>query len=560
MREIDLNAMSKKALILIILIIIVLYGQSLKFPHLLYWDNAGYSYTQHPIIHSLSFTNLKAMFTRSFDNHYHPFTLISLAIDYSLGHGKAVFFRITNLFLLIFIGLFLFIFIYKLLRNNWAAAFISLFFVLHPFNVESVVWISERKNLLFMFFLIPSLIYYLEYIEYKEKRFLLYSCLFFIFSLFSKSQGLPMIGLLFVIDYIKNRKFNRSSIKEKIPYLIIGVVFLIAMFYFHVPANFERTHPHRLPDYLFTGFRNVFFYVYKTLIPFWFSPYYSYPQNPVSSYWFFPVLFILCIWLIFKYFKRNRLFIAGLLFYFISIFPLLKFFPIPYGNYIAADRHMILPIIGLAIAFWSLIVNNVKKGWVWSSVIIFLTLLFGSSYYTISQWKNSQQFYTYLINRQPEVVSGWGNRGRVSLSEKKYNEAIRDFSKAIKIKQDNSNLYLNRGLAYAYLKKFDSAYFNFSEAIRCDSSNFKAYSNRSLTLIQLKKPLEALNDITCSIILNPNYVDGWINKAFIEYKQNNYKQAIESINRAIELNPQNIKLQYLKNEILQEANKNKSLN
>lgn len=560
MSKIDIFTMNKRFFVVISLIIIVLYAQSLKFPHLLFWDNAGYSYTQHSIIHGFSVSHLKAMFTESFDNHYHPFTLISLAIDYSLGHGKAVFFRITNLFLFVFITLFLYIFIYKLLKNNWAAAFVSLFFALHPFNVESVVWISERKNLLFMFFLVPSMIYYLEYVDRNEKRFLMFSCLLFIFSLFSKSQGLPMIGLLFVIDYIRTRTFNLTLLKEKTPYLSIGIIFLIAMFYFHVPANFERTHPHSPSDYLMTGFRNVFFYIYKTIIPFWFSPYYPYPQNPVSSYWFFPVLFIISFWVIFKYFRKNRLFIAGLAFYFISISPLLKFFPIPYGNYIAADRHMILPIIGLAIALWSIINNRLKKSWTLGIVIIFFVVLFGSSYYTISQWQNSRQFYTYLINRQPELVSGWGNRGRVSLSEKKYNEAIRDFSKAIKIKQDNSNLYLNRGLAYAYLKKFDSAYFNFSEAIRCDSSNFKAYSNRSLTLIQLNKPLEALNDITCSIILNPNYVDGWANKAFIEYKQNNYKQALESINRAIELNPKDIKLQYLKNEILQEANKNKSLN
>lgn len=542
--------MNRKYLIIISLIIIVLYAQSLKFPHLLFWDNAGYSYTEHPLIHSLSSSNIKAMFTKNFDNHYHPFTLISLAIDYALGQGNAVFFRITNLLLYIFIALFIFVFIYKLLKNNVVAFFVSLFFALHPFNVESVLWISERKNLLFMFFLIPSMIYYLNYIDQKKKIYLIYSCLFFVFSLLSKAQGLPMVFLLFLIDYIRNRTFNIYSIKEKIPYIIITFIFLFAMFYFHDSESFERTHPHTLFDYLMSGFRNFFFYIYKTFIPINFSPYYPYPQNPIAAYWFFPILFGICIWLIFKYFKNNHLLIFGITFYTISIFPLLKFFPIPYGNYIAADRYMILPIVGLAIANWALIVNSLNKLLIKIYVIFFFVFLFITSFYTITQWKDSRQFYSYLIKQQPTLVSGWGNRGRINLSEKKYREAIVDFSKALEIKSDNSNLYVNKGLAYAFLKQFDSAYINFSQAIRYDSSNYKAYSNRSLSLLQLKKPLDALNDITCSIVLNPDFAEGWANKAFIEYKLNYIDQALISIEKAIELDSNNYMFLYLKEYII----------
>lgn len=542
--------MSRKYIIVISLIIIVLYAQSLKFPHLLFWDNAGYSYTQHPVIQNLNISNIRAMFTQSFDNHYHPFTLISLSIDYALGHGKAVFFRITNLFLFTLIAIFIFVFIYKLFKSNLIAFFVSLFFALHPFNVESVLWISERKNLLFMFFLVPSMIYYLNYIDQKKKSYLIYSCLFFVFSLLSKSQGLPMVFLLFLIDYIRNRTINKHSITEKIPYIIITFIFLFAMFYFHESENFERTHPHALFDYLMSGFRNFFFYIYKTFIPINFSPYYPYPQNPIAVYWFFPILFCISIWLVVKYLKYNRLFIFGITFYAISIFPLLKFFPIPFGNYIAADRYMILPIVGLAIANWALIVNKLNKLWIKGFIVFFFAFLFISSYYTITQWENSRQFYSYLIKQQPTIVSGWGNRGRVNLSEKKYRDAIVDFSKALEIKSDNSNLYVNKGFAYAYLKQFDSAYINFSQAIRYDSSNYKAYSNRSLLLLQLKKPLDALNDITCSIVLNPDFAEGWANKAFIEYKLNHIDQALISIEKAIELDSNNRMFLSLKEEIM----------
>ena len=547
--------MNKKYLVVISLIIILLYAQSLKFPHLLFWDNAGYSYTQHPIIQSLNISHLKAMFTQSFDNHYHPLTLISLAIDYSLGHGKSVFFRLTNLLLYTGIVLFLFTLVYKLFKSTKAALFISLFYALHPFNVESVVWISERKNLLFMFFLLPSLIYYIRYIESSKWKHIILSCLFFFLSLLSKSQGLPLVGLLFIVDYLKQRPLSKKLFLEKLPYFVIASVFLVLMFHFHVPENFVRTHPHHLSDYIFSGFRNMFFYIYKTFIPFNFSPFYPYPPNPTAQYWYFPLLFVLSMFFLLKYFKTNRLLMAGIAFYVISIFPLLKFFSIPYGNYIAADRHMILPLIGLSLASWGILEQKINKPLIKTSYIAFLLLLFISTYYYSLQWQNSKQFYSYLIKQYPEVMSGWGNRGRLYLNEHEYRRAIQDFKQASKLKPNNANLNINIGIAYAQLKLFDSAYFYFSEAIRCDSSNYKAYSNRSLALLQLNKPLEALNDITCSVVLNPNFVEGWGNKAYIEYKLNDLEQASLSINKALEFEPNNRRLIGLKEQIEESINK-----
>jgi len=547
--------LSKKWFIFIAIIVIVLYAHTLHFPHLLYWDNANFSYTHHPIIQQLNINNLLSYFTQSFDNHYHPLTLISLSVDYSLGHGKSIYFRLTNLILYIGIVLFLFVFIFKLLKNSKAALFITLFYAIHPFNVESVVWISERKNLLFMFFLLPSLIYYMRYIEESKWKYIGISCFFFLLSLLSKSQGLPLVGILFIVDFIKQRSLSKNLILEKLPYLVIATIFLLLMFYFHVPENFVRTHPHQFSDYFFSGFRNMFFYIYKTFIPFNFSPFYPYPKNPTVSYWYFPLLFILILFLLLKYFKTNRLFIAGFAFYIISIFPLLKFFSIPYGNYIAADRHMILPLIGLSIATWSILESQVNKPLIKYSYYAFLLILSISTYYYSLQWQDSKRFYSYLIKQYPEVISGWGNRGRLFLKEHKYKYAIQDFKQALKLKSDNSNLNINLGLAYVHLNQFDSAYFYFSEAIRCDSSNFKAYSNRALTLIKLNKPNEALIDITSCVILQPDFAEGWFNKALIEYRLHYYQQAIESLKQSRKLKMDERQIILLEEQIISEMKK-----
>lgn len=520
-------------------IIIALYAHTLSYGFLHFWDNEGYSYIEgNKLISSFNSENLKTIFSSSFDNHYHPITLLSLSLDYQIGGLTPVTFRITNIILYICISLFVFFFVRKLTGNFFASAFVSLFFAFHPFNVESVLWLSERKNLLFVFFLFPALTSYLNYTDSGRYKYLLLSSLFFLLSLLSKSQGLPFIGLIFILDIYRKRKIKFSLITEKIPILIAGGLFLYLTFYFHQPENFIRAHPDNMADYFFAGFRNLFFYSGHSLLPISLSAYYPYPGSGSLTrvFWYYPLLILLFAFIIYRYGKNNRLLITGILFFLISVFPLLKFFSIPYGNYIAADRYMILPLAGIGIALWAIYIRSPEKyrnalKYIAACMLIFFCV---STYSLIRVWSDDISFYSGLVEEYPDLRSAIGNRGRAYMAAGKYNEAIEDFTQLIHIAPDYPNAYLNRGLAYIRAQKPAKAYYDFSTAIRFDPASYKAYNNRALLLMNMKQLPEAKKDILKALEINPGFTEAWVNRSLIEMNLGETDSSLYSLNKAIE--------------------------
>lgn len=520
-------------------IIIVLYAHTFGYGFLHYWDNEDYSYIEgNKLISSFDSETLTDIFFTSFDNHYHPLTLLSLGLDYQISGLATVTFRITNIILFICISLFIFFFVRKLSGNFYASAFVSLFFALHPFNVESVLWLSERKNLLFVFFLFPALTFYLSYIDSGRYKLLLLSSLFFLLSLLSKSQGLPFVGLIFILDIYRGRKIKFNLITEKIPILIAGGLFLYLTFYFHQPENFIRAHPESMTDYFFAGFRNLFFYSGHSLLPIGLSAYYPYPGSETLAgvFWYYPLLILLFAFIIFRYGKKNRLLILGILFFLISIFPLLKFFSVPYGNYISADRYMILPLAGVGIALWAIYGQSPEKyrkalKYIAACMLVFFCI---STYSLTRVWKDDISFYSRLVEKYPDLRSAIGNRGRVYMAAGKYNEAIEDFTQLIHIAPDYPNAYLNRGLAYIRAQKPAKAYYDFSAAIRFDPASYKAYNNRALLLMNMKQLPEAKADILKALEINPGFTEAWVNKSLIEMNSGETDSSLYSLNKAIE--------------------------
>jgi hypothetical protein len=108
---------------------------------------------------------------------------------------------------------------------------VSLLFGIHPLHVESVAWISERKDLLCSFFFLGSLVVYLTYLKTRRMRAYFLSLFLFLLSLLSKSVAVTLPLVLVLCDYLLDRKFDRKSLIEKIPFLVMAFIFgIIASF------------------------------------------------------------------------------------------------------------------------------------------------------------------------------------------------------------------------------------------------------------------------------------------------------------------------------------------
>ena len=114
---------------------------------------------------SINPENIKWAFTAVVCSNWHPLTLLSHMLDWSLFGANASGHHLVSLLLHIGSVLFLFLFLNKTTKNLWPSAFAAAFFALHPLRVESVAWASERKDVLSMFFGLASIYVYALYAE-----------------------------------------------------------------------------------------------------------------------------------------------------------------------------------------------------------------------------------------------------------------------------------------------------------------------------------------------------------------------------------------------------------
>ncbi|MFZ4572666.1 MAG: hypothetical protein ACOYM0_16200, partial [Bacteroidales bacterium] len=191
------------SLVLALVATLIVYLPSFSFD---YVNNDDPAYVHgNQVIHSLTAGNIKKMFTEQAAVNYHPLTLLSLAIDYARadnvkesGEKDPAPFHQTNILLHLLNVILVFVFIYRLSGNKWTVAFLcAVLFGIHPVHVESVSWISERKDVLYTFFFLLSLLTYLSYTASGNIFLYMGALLLFILSALSKPAAAPMGLILF---------------------------------------------------------------------------------------------------------------------------------------------------------------------------------------------------------------------------------------------------------------------------------------------------------------------------------------------------------------------------
>jgi len=245
------------------------------------WDDHLYV-TESNLIKSLSFDNIKKMLSPEsiVALNYHPLTMLSLAIDYQFAKLNPQWYHFVNILLHLVNTVLVFFFIYRLAGKKLIPAIIvSVFFGIHPMHVESVTWVAERKDVLYTLFFMASLLTYLTYIKSGKNKFLLFTLLLFVFSVFSKAMGVVLPFVLLLVDYFLNRKFDRKMLLEKIPFLIVSLIIGIFAIQVQKQEAIGSFEAFSLPNRIAIGFYGFFMYIYKLILPLNLSSFHPYPPK-----------------------------------------------------------------------------------------------------------------------------------------------------------------------------------------------------------------------------------------------------------------------------------------
>jgi Tfp pilus assembly protein PilF len=478
----------------IVVITAIAYIPSLKGTFMDTWDD-GFYITNNPMIRELNIHSVKAMFTTPVNSSYVPLPLLTYAIEYKLFGYNPLPFHITNLILHILCTLLVFQLFRLMKLNIFYAALAALLSGVHPMRVESVAWITERKDLLYSLFYLGAMIMYIKFITQKEHRSVnfIFSLLLFIFSLLSKIQAVTLPLCLLVLDYYFERPFRFRLIIEKLPFFILSLVFgIIGLIVLSKGGALKPNEVLSLGDRIFYGLYALSTYIVKFIAPFYQCASYSYPVMPGQPlpllYYLNPVILILLAFLVFRTIHYTRVILTGTLFFLFTIIFMLQI--LSAGTAYLADRFTNIPYTGLFfIAGWGIqqIIETKKRKTVVLPVLSLVILLFSVlTFNRCKIWENGETLWTDVINKYPGLFVPYMNRGSYYELIEQSDKALKDYDEAARLNPKEITCYLSLGTLKMEMKDYKGAKSDYYKAIALDPKNEIAYQNLGMVYYQEK--------------------------------------------------------------------------
>ncbi|MCK9204025.1 MAG: tetratricopeptide repeat protein [Bacteroidales bacterium] len=518
------------------------------------WDDPGYI-TENQTLKDLQSDNLQKIFTGFFMGNYHPLTMFSLAVDYNFVQSDPGWYHWVNLLFHLMNTLLTFFFIYNLTdKNSVIAAICALLFGIHPMHVESVAWISARKDVLYSFFFLLALIAWLKYLSSKSRSVLFYtlSLVLFILSVLCKPAAVIFPVIILLIGFYKKRPFKSSSLFEAIPFFIISVFFgLIAVKAQSQTSITEWDAIGIFYRIMFASY-GLLAYLVKFLFPFHLSAFYPYPTRfPITEtlpliYYLAPFIIAGLFILVFISLKHSRDYIFGFLFFFFNVALVLQFISV--GASMMADRYTYLPYLGLSFIVGALSDRVFNRSLSSSKPLKFIALSMLIGYglmlsiltrQRIRVWENSNMLWSDVISKYPgQVATAYKNRGNYLVrDEKEYEKGLQDYNAFIAIEPKNATIFNNRGNLYFLMGQFDLSLKDYNVSLSIDSNYYDGLVNRSLLLMKMNKFDLALRDINQAILQKPGIPANYKTRAWCYLQSGNYKAAIKDYDKIIVWGP-----------------------
>jgi hypothetical protein len=539
------------------------------------YDDAVYVTENTHIQSGITLYGLCWAFSTRYADLWNPLIWLSFMLDYQLHGLNAGGYHLTNLILHVMSALLLFWLFNRMTGTIWKSAFVAGFFALHPLHVESVAWVSERKDVLSAFFWMLTLCLYVYYTEKPVIRRYLPVLLCFACALMSKPMVITLPIVMILLDYwpldrLQSRKVvtnmpeaisvstnqgkkknklkkealkkNISSprvqklsepkiagiipiwqLKEKIPFFILSAVIVIITLY--NPNTLDMSDTPYLKQFPFISrLANapVAFvtYLVKTFWPHDMAIIYPFSEQlPLWQVLGSSLLILIITAAVIVMIKRLPYLFTGWMWFSITIAPVIGIIQISLtAPYAMADRYHFLPSTGLAVMIaWGIPAliksEEIRKKFLFPAGIIFLVIMAFLSWNQCGYWKNSIILFSHSLKVTYYNWFAYDNRGFAYTNLGNYRQAIDDLNRGIEIKPSYPEAYINRGNVYKGLGDYKQAIEDYGRAIEIRPSYADAYYNRGLTYSSLGNYKQAIENFNRAIEIKPRYADAYNNKA-----------------------------------------------
>ncbi|MCC6794097.1 MAG: tetratricopeptide repeat protein [Candidatus Hydrogenedentes bacterium] len=547
----------------LLVIVAALYWPALSFDFTNY-DDDDYV-TENPFIQrGFTMEMIRWSFTTAHAANWHPLTWMSHAIDWQLSGAKPGLHHATNILFHAINAALLYTFLFRATNARGPSFVVALIFAVHPFNVETVAWVSERKNVLSTFFGLLSLVAYVGYAKHKKRSTYIIACITFALGLMSKPMLVTWPFVMLLLDYwplsrIKTPLFPvpallremKPLIKEKIPFF--GLIVALSVITYLVQSRGGAVGSvdaipmiQRVGNAL-VSYRN---YVVMTIWPFGNAAFYPHPFHtlPVWKAALCLAVLIAISMVVVRAGRTKRYLVTGWFYYLGTLVPVIGIVQV--GSQAMADRYAYVPILGLfimaawgamdiaarlkvsprtltiaaglvilllaartwnqlphwrnSIALWERAVAVTKDNYIAHNNL-------GSAYLRTNQHDRALLEFTESLRIRPTHPGALVNMGRVFLDSHKAAEAAQLFEKAISLEPRRVSANLNLAIAYFQMNQIDRALTQAKLTQHIDSEDPKVYNLLGVLSNLSGRPDEAVKYLQIALQIDPNYANAKTN-------------------------------------------------
>ncbi|MBI4852220.1 MAG: tetratricopeptide repeat protein [Acidobacteria bacterium] len=540
--------------LLIIILVFSIYWSVLGYPFIDY-DDPEYILDNLYIQQGINFESLKWAFTAYYASNWHPITWLSHMIDYKLYGLNASGHHLTNVLFHTVNSVLFFLAFYFLTKSNeddfdeesriFFSALVAIIFAIHPLRVESVAWVSERKDVLSGFFAACLLVIYSFYIRNSNLKLYLVLMIIFSLGLMAKPMLVTLPFVLLLMDFWPLKRFYNFKtnsfvnikiaiklILEKVPLLILSLTSsLITLSAQKAGYSVISLESLPLKTRLFNSIISYIGYLEKFFFPINLSVLYPYTGDKIAlwkvliAFIFLAMVSLLAI----KFAAKYPSFIVGWLWYLGTLVPVIGLVQV--GSQSMADRYSYIPLIGINIIVCYLLADLMRTYLARKQLIILSTtilslILMILSIIQLDNWRDSETLcyqalkvdsnnstmHFMLANQlikkndlfqakkhleksieiSPTFARAYNSLGVVFGKEKDFSQAINYYKKALEYDPSLSETYCNLGILYSRLGDYPKAIESLKNAISFNPNLTKAYFYLSISYLNIKDRDSAL--------------------------------------------------------------------
>ena len=457
----------------------------------------------------LGTAQLHWIFTSFHMGHWIPVTWLSFSLDYLVWGMRPEGYHLTNVVLHAANAALLCLVAARLLESGGlrgparlgGAAAAALFFSLHPLRVESVAWITERRDVLSTFFFLLAILAYLRAVKeepaWRSRAYWL-SLLSFALALGSKSitTSLPVVLLILDVYPLRRALGWRARLVEKAPFLLLSLLAgIVAMFAVRALGSPSSLSDLGIAQRLAISAYSLVFYLWKTLLPVGLSPLYALPVDldpwqPV--YLASGGLIIAVTALAFVVRRRHPWLLAAWTAYLVMALPVSGL--AQNGPQIAADRYTYLPCLPWAILAGLGVACLWRWAWAWAPPAVALAILAVLTIFQIGVWRDAEALWTRALAVSPSAVAH-SSMGVVLDEQERPQDAVAHFAEALRINPRLAHAQNNWGIALARQGKWPEALTHYEEALKLNPGYTEARLNLAVALERVGRSAEAQQQI-----------------------------------------------------------------